>query len=384
MGSSAPPIEKEGVESFRKAIAPLNLAVTASDNYTPLRINARELLGRTYLAIGKYSGSISKEFSQFEKGLDEFRILASEPALTSEQRFEAIYNMAIAYSENNQKQQAYDVLKPFFDINIRAAALGGKMMIDLKQPRIAYNTLIRSISEAQKSRHPNHDDIAAAMYEAYSLGIDQAENIASSSSEVNDVIKTATNGLFELGQRYPGTAWASKALLVLGEWLLKNNEWQLALEKAVQGIDTLKGNINAIDTVQAMYLLKGSALMKGGKEENDSTLFEDAFRAFAQAERANTRSKLGSKQRARSIYDQGEALLALGKEEEALRYFGRVFSLFHNQYEEADVARYAAAIVHEKNNNFSLALKLYDEMFDKAKYLDDKLRVVGLIDKEKQ
>ncbi len=384
MGSSAPPIEKEGVEAFRKAVAPLNLAVTASDNNTPLRINARELLGRTYLAIGKYSGSISKEFSQFEKGLDEFRILASEPEISSEQRFEAIYNMAVAFSENNQKQQAYDVLKPFFDINIRAAALGGKMMIDLKQPRIAYNTLIKGIKEAQKTRHPNHDDIAAAMYEAYSLGIDQAENIARNNSELNDIIKTATNGLFELGQRYPGTSWASKALLALGEWLLKNNEWQLALEKAVQGIDKLKGNINAIDTVQAMYLLKGSALMKGGKEENDNTLFEDAFRAFAQAERANTRSKLGSKQRARSIYEQGEALLALGREEEALRYFGRVFSLFHNQYEEADFARYAAAIVHEKNNNFNLALKLYDEMFDKAKYLDDKLRVVGLINKEKQ
>ncbi len=384
MGASAPPIEKEGVESFRKAIAPLNLAVTASENNTGLRIDARELLGQTYLAIGKSSGSISKEFSQFEKGLDEFRILAGEPSITQEQRFNAIYNMAIAYSENNRKQEAFDVLMPYFSTNISAAILGGRMMISLKQPTIAYNTLINGIKAAEKIRHPDHDGIAEAMYEAYSLGIEQAKNIATDAAHEEQVERSSADGLFELGQKYPGTDWASKALLVLGEWLLERNEWQLALEKAVQGIDRLKGNIQAIETVQAMYLLKGNALMKGGEDEGDQTLYEDAFRAFAQAERANTRSELGSKQRARSIYEQGEALLAMNKTEEALRYFGRVFSLFYNQFEEADAARFAAAKVHEKNNNLGLAIKLYDEMFDKEKYLDDKLRVVGLADKETQ
>ncbi len=382
MGASAPPLEKEGVESYRKAVAPLNLAVTAAEGNTSLRIDARELLGRTYLAIGKYSGSISKEFSQFEKGLDEFRILAGEPAISAEKRFEAIYNMAVAYSENNQKQQAYDVLKPYFGSNIRAVSLGGQMMLDLQQPRIAYQTLTYGIKEAMKSRHPDDDGIAAAMYEAYSLGIEQSDNIAETPVDREKVIKESSDGLFDLGKRYPGTTWASKGLLVLGTWLLKNNQWQLALEKAVQGIESLKGDIKAIDTVQAMYLLKGNALLEGGKEEHDQALYQDALRAFAQAERANTRTNLGNKQRARSIYEQGQALLALGREDEALRYYGRVFSLFYNQYEEADAARYAAAIIHEKNSNFALALQLYDDMFDKAKYLDDKLRVAGLIERE--
>ena len=51
--------------------------------------------------------------------------------------------MAVAYSENNQKQQAFDVLKPYFTSDIKAVALAGKMMIDLKQPRIAYQTLMQ-------------------------------------------------------------------------------------------------------------------------------------------------------------------------------------------------------------------------------------------------
>ncbi len=384
MGSSAPPIEKEGVEAYRKAVAPLNLAVTASDNNARLRIEARELLGKTYLAIGKYSGSISKEFSQFEKGLDEFRILAGEPSITSEERFDAIYNMAIAYSENNRKQEAFDVLKPYFATNIRAVVLGGQMMIDLKQPRIAYTTLINGIAAARRARYPNDDEIAQAMFEAYSLGVRQADNIAGEGVSAADISKESTDGLFDLGQRYPGTTWASRALLVLGNWLLKNKQWQLALEKAVKGVESLKGDINAIDTVQAMYLLKGNALMEGGREEQDNALYQDALRAYAQAERANTRTALGSKQRARAIFDQGNALKAMGREEDALRYYGRVFSLFHNQFDEADDARYAAAIIHENNGNFALAINLYDEMFNKEKYLDDKLRVVGLMQKEEQ
>ena len=383
MGAVAPPLEKEGVEAFRKAIAPLNLAVNASEDNPALRIAARELLGKTYLAIGKYSGSISKEFSQFEKGLDEFRILANEPAISQKQKLEAIINMAVAYSENNRKQQAYETLKPYITRSIEAAIFAGKMMIALKQPRIAFATLEKGIAAAQDERHPDNSGIAEAMFMAYSLGLQRANDIAVDSSEIEKYKKLSADGLFELGQKYPGTVWASRALLELGQWLLEQGEWQFALEKAVAGINKLKGDLKAIETVQAMYILKGKALMEGGKKEKLDALYKDALRAFAQAERANTRSKLGRQQRAQAIYEQGEALLALNRVDDALRYFGRVFSLFHNQFEEADKARYAAAKIHENNQNYDLAIKLYDEMFDKGKYIDDKLRVVNLAGEEK-
>ncbi|MBP5233380.1 MAG: hypothetical protein J6333_08230, partial [Planctomycetes bacterium] len=188
------------------------------------------------------------------------------------------------------------------------------------------------------------------------------------------------SALGRLADDYPGTDWASRALLEMGRYLIRTRQYGRAVQYAEEGL--ARGG-RAVVTAQALHLLEGRALLAWGRERGDPALLERARSEFVKAERANIfDSPLGRSQRAFAIYEQGNAAAALGREEEALRFYGRVFAIFHQEYEPADLSRLAAATIHEKNGNYALAWQILDQGFDKDRLLEAKLRVEEKMKKE--
>lgn len=369
-GADAVRLEEEGMRFFQKAVNPLSLAVTDSDNDAQLRIDARQLLGQTYLALGRFG----EDPAQYEKGLEEFRILLAEVAITPEKRLAALRDMATALAQKKRKEEAVELLLPQVEKDLRCAMQAQGVLLELKQPRQAYETLRAGVRAARQREGVDAEQMAQALYVLQKMGLTQAGEIVRNPAETPALQAAAAEGLLQLSENYPGTEWASMALLDIGNWLLGQGKWQEALQRAQSGIMKLRENPRAVDTVQAMYLLAGRAQLAGGQATKSEDLIKRAQDQFVQAERASTRSDLGREQRAAAIREQGNALLALGRKEEALRFYGRVFSIFHNQYEQSDLARIAAAKIHAENGNYDLALRILDGGFDQEMLLQYKMQ----------
>lgn len=380
LGTEAPDLESDAEKAYRKAVQPLNMAVIDSENNPELRVNARTLLGKTYLAIGR----LSKEISQFEKGLDEFKLLANEPSITPEEKIKAKLSMAKALAENGRKTEAYALLLPLAKNDVTASITAMKL-VEEKQPAKAYAIGLHAITLAENAKKKDRQLASEVIYLSYTLALSRVDDIADtlglSTKELSD---KAFSGLVKLATDYSETEWASRGMLALGQSLLKAGRWEDALLRADQGIKRLSDNITAIETVQALYILKGRALMQGGKTAKERSFYQDALRAFKSAERANTRTPLGRMQRAMAVREQGNAYLALGQEEDALRLYGRVFSFFHHQYEQADLARIAAAYIHVDRKSYEQALNVLEGCFDADLKVDHKIEIQKLIDQEEE
>lgn len=369
MGAEAVRLEEEGMRFFRMAVTPLSLAVLDAESDVPLRIDARQLLGQTYLNLGEFG----EDPAQYEKGLEEFRILISEAAITPQKRIAALRSMALALAQKKRKEEAVDTLLPYVEKDLRSALQAQGILLELKQPRKAYDVLTAGVRAARARSGDDPQVMAQALYTAHKMGLDQAAGIVRAPAEIPALQASSADGLLALSDQYPGTEWASMALLDLGGWLLQQGKWQDALQRARAGILKLRDNPRATDTVQAMYLLAGRALLEGGKATSSQELMRQAKTEFESAERASTRSNLGREQRAAAIREQGNVWLALGNPDEALRYYGRVFSLFHTQYLQSDLARIEAAKIHAGNGNYDLALKILDDGFNQDILLQYKM-----------
>ncbi len=369
MGAEAVRLEGEGMRFFQMAVPPLNLAVLDAESDVQLRIDARQLLGQTYLALGHFG----EDPAQYEKGLEEFRILISETAITPQKRLAALRSMAQALAQKKRKEEAVDTLLPFVEKDLLCALQTQEILQELKQPRKAYDILTAGVRAARARQPEDTQAMPQALYTAHKMGLDQATEIVRNPTETTALQASSADGLLALSDQYPGTEWASMALLDLGQWLLGQGKWQEALQRAQAGIAKLRDNPRAIDTVQAMYLLAGRAQLEGGKASASQDLIQKAREAFVQAERASTRTNLGREQRAAAIREQGNTYLALGNKNEALRYYGRVFSLFFNQYIQSDLARIEAAKIHAADGNYELALKILDAGFNQDMLLQYKM-----------
>ena len=285
----------------------------------------------------------------------------------------ALRDMATALSQKRRKAEAVELLMPYVDKDILSALKAGEILIELRQPRRAYETMVAGISAATGRENTPRLDLARTVYTAHVLGLNSAADIVRSPADIPAQEAVSADALLRLSADYPGTAWASMALLDLGRWLLDLGRWQEAVDKAAAGIEALRQDLRAVDTVQALYLLAGRGYMEGGRSGENPELLRKAQEMFAQAERAATRSDLGRQQRAAAIREQGNAALALGNADEALRFYGRVFSIFFNEYEQADLARIAAAQIHAGRGNYRLALDILDQGFDQEMLMQYKL-----------
>ncbi len=360
LGAEAVTFEEEGAENYTKAVKPLSLTIVDSVNDPQLRIEARALIGKIYLALGQYND----DPVQFEKGLDEFTILVNEPTISPERKLEAVRDMATALAEKKRKQDAVTLLLPYVKRDMLSAIQAANILLELRQTRKAYELLVEGISAARERDGADSEMIPEAVYLAHSLGLKHAGDIVRSKAEIPTQEEISADALMRLSEQFPGSRWASQGLLLLGDWMLARGKWKLAVEKADAGISKLINDPRAVVTVQALYILKGRALLEGGRASGDKNLFEEARVEFARAERAATRSKLGRAQRAEAIREQGNAYAALGDIQEALRYYGRVFSIFYNEYQQADLARIAAAKIHASRGNYDLAVKILDGGLD--------------------
>lgn len=369
LGAEAVVYEEEGVKGYQKSVKPLSLAIVDSLADAQLRIDARALIGKTYLALGRFND----DPVQFEKGLDEFRILVNEPTISPERKIEAVGDMATALSEKKRKQEAVNLLLPYITRNINTAIQASSILLELKQSRKAYEVLIEAIAAAGKRKGDDFSSVPEAIFIAHSLGLERANELARSPSEVKQQQEVSADALLRMSQSYPGSDWASKALLVYGNWMLDNGKWKEVISQVDAGLGKLRGQSRAVDTIQALYILKGKALMIAGKQSGSADYFNQARAEFARAERAATMSKLGRTQRAQAIREQGNAYRELGDTDEALRYYGRVFSIFYNEYHQADLARIAAAQIHAAQGNYELAVKIIDGGLDQKMLLQYKL-----------
>lgn len=367
-GAEAVRLEEDGLSFYRQAVGPLSLSVLDAEHDTTLRINARTLLGRSYLALGRFGD----DPAQYEKGLEEFRILLSEVAISPQQRIEALRDMATALSQKKRKEEAVTLLLPYVQKDLACAMQAAQILQELKRPRQAYEILSAGV-EAALAKSSLSPMLAKAQYLMRKMGLDQAPEIVRTPGDVAALQMESASGLLQLSENYPGTEWASFALLDLGKWLLGQGKWEEAQRRARAGIAKLRENSRAVDTVQALYLLAGRALLAGGMADASQDLIRRARADFQMAERASTTTDLGREQRAAAIREQGNTYLALGDKQEALRYYGRVFSIFFNQYEQADLARIEAAKIHAGAGNYDLALNILDAGFDQDMLLQYKM-----------
>ena len=367
-GGDAVPLESESEEEYRKALNPLGLAIADAESDTALRVAARTLLGNTYLNLAR----ISKEQSlYYEKGLDALRILVNEPTITGAQKTAAVRGIATALAGGGRIDEAMAMLSPQTARDLPSAMQAAELLRQQDQPRAAYRTLAEGIRHAPAG----HPDERESRYALAVLGLNTAADVAPD-NDAAAADKLRADSLKQLGtlaEDCAGTDLASRALLAMGEYLIGVKEYDKAVEYAETG---LAREGQAVVTAQALHLMEGRAFLAWGRERRDKDLLDKARASFVKAERAAVfDNPLGRRQRAFAVYEQGNVAAALGHEEEALRYYGRVFAIFHLEYEPSDLARLAAAAIHEKHKNYALAWQILDQGFDKAKLLEAKLRV---------
>lgn len=376
LGGEAVPMEAEAEQEYQNALNPLTVSITDAEDDTNLRIAARTLLGNTYLNLAKISKDRAK---YYERGLDELRILVNEPSLDSTQKTAAVRGIAAALSGGERLDEALQLLLAQSARDLFSALQAKTLLLAQNAPRLAHKTLHESISHADK----DHPALCEAQYELAVLGLNRAAEIAPENEQKAqiDLRQISMEQLLKIAETYAGSEWSSLALLALGEYLIGAKKYDRAIAYAEAA---LKDSATAVVTLQSLYLLKGRAELAWGIERKDNDLIETAKISFSNAERANiSDNPLGRTQRAYAILEQGNVYHALQNTEEALRFYGRVFAIFHQEYAPSDLARLHAAAIHEQRKNYELAWRILDQGFDPEKLLPAKLRIKSLIDAQK-
>ncbi|MDR0867037.1 MAG: hypothetical protein LBP75_00995 [Planctomycetota bacterium] len=369
-------LEKNGAADYLQAVEKLQIAIGAAADDTDLRVVARTLLGNTYLKLA------DKDHARYyEDGLRELRILVNEPSITAAQRLDAVRGIAAALIGGEQYDEAARLLLAQSSRDLASALDAMKLQLTLGQPRAAYRTLQESVANAERDQ-PALPLLVEAKFELANLALQRAGQIGADDGEIAALRRGAIDTLADIADRYAGGSWASLALLSLGNFLIDHRQYERALAYADAA---LRGGERAIVTTQALYLLQGRAWLAWGKDNKDGEMLGRAGAAFVRAERANIgNSPLGRQQRAAAILGQGDVAQARGDDDAALQYYGRVFAIFYQEYEPADLARLQAAAIHERRKNYELAWQILDQGFDQAKLLAAKMRLRELLDAEKR
>ncbi len=333
---------KEDAKQTLEATLPAYEFVIFSDEATvEERINARTRQGETYFQLEEY-----------DKSLLSFRTLADDTSLDRAQRIHATIRWAKALAILGKSEQAIQKLQPYIAFDIDAALLAATLYEKLGFFHHARDTYLTGLT----LESPDSARLARAecAYRAYRLGLVKPVEVAQN-SDPDIMFETSAEALSQFARDYADTHFASLALMDLGNSLLKKGEWKAALKIADSRIPEIH---NHVETLQALYILKGRALLKGGQAK-------EALAAFGMAERMNTDTPDGRRQRAVAIREQGNAWAALKNYDQALLYYGRVFAIFNREEEESDTARIAAAEIYARQGDMERARSVLNNGHDK-------------------
>lgn len=365
LGADAVVLQQEADKAFRDALRPLRHAVVNLPEGSVYRVSARTLLGDTHFALGAY-----------EEGLVEYRALAEDPTLPREAHLEAIRRWAQAWMEIGNKEQAVELLAGYADQDLRAGILSARFLLELEQPRRAYETVLASLQAATDAEEERpRVERAEALMLANDIILRYVERMFRDPDAQAGLRREARIALGNVILDYPETVWAAQAASAMGASLRGAGQWREARQEAAR----LRGRIEAqdaadtVEVLQALDIQEARALLGEAEATAEAGLYEEVLRLLARAEMRPTRTDAGQALRAAAVRVQGKVYEAMGDEARALRMYQRVFSLYHLVREEADSARLAAAAVYAGQGDFARAVRVLEEGADQ-----DRLRPMRL------
>lgn len=363
LGTEAISLQQDADKAFRDALRPLAHAVRNLPDLSATRMEARRLLAETHFALG-----------DFEEGLVESRALATDPSLRREDRIAAVRRWAEALAKTGRQEEAVTTLTRYLDEDPSVGIQAARLLLQLQQPRVAYETLQESLraTDGQDVPRPLR---AEGLFLGHDIILRHAERLFREPDAQERLRQEARRALGHMILDYPDTPWAEAAAAALGQSLRDAGDWQTAQQEAarLRAEVEAQGAADVVETLQALDIQEALALLEEARATGATDRLDEALALLSRAETRLTRTEPGQNLRARAVRVQGEVHEARGDTEQALRMYQRVFSLHHLARLEADSARLAAAAIYARQRDFTRAVRVLEEGFDQ-----DRLRPVRL------
>ena len=356
---------QEGSKMLQRCEQPFLRAIKLSRDDSELRVVARRDLGETYYQLEEY-----------EKAGGQFQLLADDPDLDRARQIEATRRWAAILDRLGARDEALAKLAPNAEQDLRSAVQAGKLLERLLQPQQAYETYLKRAIQERKIETDERVYAAEALYRAHTLALHRAEDLFSV-KEVKAKRDQAQDQLKALTRMFPDTEWATRSLMVLGEYLLDKGSAKLARELVNEA---RRGKRLRIETQQAADLLEGRASVKAGDYAQAEAAFGEAAQAvgrlllerqkqdgFALTGESEERIALCRQLAATAMRERGDAAQKSGKRRRALDWYRATFAEYSDVKEQADLARMAAArlqVLEVPSGNRQAAYELAKTILD--------------------
>lgn len=356
---------QEGLPAFRLA---------AESGSESILLEAETQLAESYFDLEEY-----------EEAGKVFADLVHRPNLPASSRIHCHRRWARALAQRGRLDEAVSHLVPYLEMDPEIAIEASQWLEKLQRPAQARAALVHALAA---SSSPAQRSLAAeAAYRLHLLDL-TSPTLVGGKLDPELVRQESALALARLATEYPDTPWSGLAVLALGEHLLPapplRSPLSLPLPSGPVTVSTRWEEVLAIvssiaesnaltpETIQALHLTRGRAFLEGKQ-------YEQALEAFRQAEMIATDSETGYARRAAAVRGQGDVARAKGDEDEALRYYARVWAVFHRAATEADLARLTAAEIYEKRGQLQQARALLEKGSDAARMQPHLRRLVKKI-----
>ncbi|MHC4885423.1 MAG: hypothetical protein ACYTGH_10090 [Planctomycetota bacterium] len=300
-------------------------------------------------------GLVQLELDKAQEAISTFRFLLNSASITDDLRSNVILHMAQALRQEEQLQEALDIILPYKDLHRSLIKEAAGIYLELHRPSIAYKTFMSVTQLPPAVSEEDRVLQAALLFRGHSLGFDLAGREGNPKRKAT-LLQASTAGLRSLFVSFPDSPWAARAVIQLAQ----HYESSKAKDKALDVLFEAERKLKLRSSLQELNLALGQLLRREGR-------FEEAVSRFKRAGRIGTDMPESITLKARALLGIARTKRSQLDVRSAQRYYAEIWARFPGEHAIADLARFEAAEEQFKAHNREAAIRILKGAHDVVK-----------------